>query len=265
VRLDGGDGRPPPDVQRVTLRFTYLDENLGSGNLVLEPREDGTYGAVGNILSTDGNWQVETIVRRRGRDDVRVGSRVMVASAESAGQPPSLEAIAVPDWLTPRRGLALGFMALGLALAFWISRSRAVHRRERLALYAASFAVAMIGGVLYTRAASAPTTPVDVQSLRSPFAPDSASLARGKQIYEQSCVSCHGVSGRGEGPLAPSLRPRPADFRAHMEAGHTDGELYNWLSKGVPGTAMPAFEGQLSEADRWHVINYIRGFAPQTQ
>jgi hypothetical protein len=50
-----------------------------------------------------------------------------------------------------------------------------------------------------------------------------------------------------------------------MAAGHTDGELYNWLSKGVPGTAMPGFEGQLSETDRWHVINYIRGFAPQTE
>jgi hypothetical protein len=50
-----------------------------------------------------------------------------------------------------------------------------------------------------------------------------------------------------------------------MAAGHTDGELFTWLSKGVPGTAMPPFEAQLSETDRWHVVNYIRGFAPSAE
>ncbi len=75
----------------------------------------------------------------------------------------------------------------------------------------------------------------------------------------------HGATGRGDGPLAASLRPRPADFRTHMEAGHTDGELYTWITKGVPGTAMPPFEGQLSEDERWHLVNYIRGFAPANE
>ena len=264
VRLEDGSGQPPPDLQRVSLRFTYLDQDLGSGNLVLERREDGSYGAASGNLSADGNWQIETVVRRRGREDARVGFRVNVASPEVAAQAPSLE-VPLPAAVWSRQLVAGGLMALGLGLAFWISRNRNVRRRERFGLYAACFAVAMLGGVLYSRADAAPPAPTDLAALRSPFAPDAASLAQGRAIYEQNCVSCHGPTGRGDGPLARNLRPRPADFRVHMAAGHTDGELFNWVTNGVPETAMPAYGGQLSEADRWHVINYIRGFAPQEE
>jgi hypothetical protein len=58
------------------------------------------------------------------------------------------------------------------------------------------------------------------------------------------------------------MNPRPADFRVHMAAGHTDGELFYWVSEGLRGTAMPAFRDLLSEEERWHVINFIRTFAP---
>jgi mono/diheme cytochrome c family protein len=72
---------------------------------------------------------------------------------------------------------------------------------------------------------------------------------------------CHGSDGRGDGPLASTLRPRPADLRVHMAMGHTDGQLFDFVTDGLPGTAMSAFGQRLSEVERWHVINYIRGFA----
>ena len=264
AQLDGAIA-PPNDVQRVQLRFTNLDDDLGASTLVLTPREDGTFAAVSTNLTVEGAWQVEVIVRRRGLDDVRTAFRTPIDSPDVAAQPPSLEAIPTPAALPPRQLVSMALMATGLALTFWISRTRDVRRRERASLYAASFAVAMIGGVLYARASLAPPLPQDVRSLRNPFPPDTASIARGRELYEQQCVSCHGLSGRGDGPLAASLRPRPADFRVHMAAGHTDGELFTWLSKGVPGTAMPPFEEQISETDRWHLVNYIRGFAPTTE
>jgi copper transport protein len=264
AHLDGNVA-PPNDVLRVSIRFTNLDDDLGASNLVLPVREDGSFGAISSNMTVDGTWQLELIVRRRGLDDVRTAFRAPINSPDVAAQPPSLEAIPTPATLPPRQLISMALMATGLALTFWISRTRDVRRRERASLYAASFAVAMIGGVLYARASLAPPLPLDARSLRNPFPPDTASIARGREIYEQQCVSCHGLSGRGDGPLAPSLRQRPADFRVHMAAGHTDGELFTWLSKGVPGTAMPPFEAQISEADRWHVVNYIRGFAPSTE
>jgi mono/diheme cytochrome c family protein len=256
---------PPNDVQRVTVRFTNLDDDLGASNLVLPRRDDGSYGAVSSNITVDGTWQLEVLVRRRGLDDARTAFRTPVTSPDIASQPPSLDAIPTPTSVPPRQLISMALMATGLALTFWISRTRDVRRRERATLYAASFAVAMIGGVLYARASIAPPLPQDLRSLKNPFPPDTASIARGREVYEANCITCHGPSGRGDGPLAASLRPRPADFRVHMAAGHTDGELFTWLSKGVPGTAMPPFEGQLSETDRWHAVNYIRGFAPSAE
>jgi mono/diheme cytochrome c family protein len=37
-------------------------------------------------------------------------------------------------------------------------------------------------------------------------------VADGRQLYEIYCRSCHGDSGRGDGPAAAELRPRPADL-----------------------------------------------------
>ncbi|MFN8632953.1 MAG: copper resistance protein CopC [Chloroflexota bacterium] len=261
----GGKIQPPNDVQRVQLRFTNLDDELGESALVLQPHEGGGYAATSTNMTTAGTWQVEIVVRRRGTDDVRTAFRMPISTPDEAAQPPSLNAIPNPTTLPPKQLISMALMATGLALTFWISRTRDVHRRERATLYAASFAVAMIGGVLYARATYTPPLPQDIRAMRNPFPPDTASIARGRGLYEQQCVSCHGLSGRGDGPLAASLRPRPADFRVHMAAGHTDGELFTWLSKGVPGTAMPPFEAQIPQDDRWHLINYIRGFAPTTE
>jgi mono/diheme cytochrome c family protein len=50
-----------------------------------------------------------------------------------------------------------------------------------------------------------------------------------------------------------------------MAAGHTDGQLYDWVTNGITGTAMPPHRDRLSEEDRWNVINYIRqAFGPGT-
>ena len=264
AELDGAIS-PPNEVQRLQLRFTNLDDDLGASMLVLQPREDGRYAATSTNLTVDGTWQMEVIIRRRGLDDVRTAFRAPITSPDAAAQPPSLDAIPNPAELPVRQIISMALMATGLALTFWISRTRDVRRRERASLYAASFAVAMIGGVLYARATTTPRLPQDIRSIRNPFPPDTASIARGRELYAAQCATCHGASGRGDGPLAASLRPRPADFRVHMEAGHTDGELFTWLSKGVPGTAMPPFEAQIPETDRWHLVNYIRGFAPTTE
>jgi mono/diheme cytochrome c family protein len=39
---------------------------------------------------------------------------------------------------------------------------------------------------------------------------------------------------------------------------HSDGQLFEWISNGFPGSVMPAFRESLSEDERWHIINYLR-------
>jgi high-affinity iron transporter len=83
------------------------------------------------------------------------------------------------------------------------------------------------------------------------------SLARGAQIYQGNCAGCHGTLGRGDGPQARGLDPKPAnlaDWVALREQSPLD--YFRRVSIGVVGTAMPAFEGRLSPEDRWAVALY---------
>src|SRR4029450_4315498 len=91
----------------------------------------------------------------------------------------------------------------------------------------------------------------------------------GKTIYEERCVQCHGLDGRGNGAAAPVLTPRPRDFAAAQfkvrttETGSlpTDDDLIRTITYGVPGTSMPGWQKFLSSADIVAVATYIKSFS----
>jgi cytochrome c oxidase cbb3-type subunit 2 len=90
-------------------------------------------------------------------------------------------------------------------------------------------------------------------------------IAHGKEVYERRCVGCHGVTGNGNGPAAPFMyRQRPRDFTAAVfkfrltrEPLPTDGDMLRTITRGVRGTAMPAWH-ELPINDRLAVIQYIK-------
>jgi copper transport protein len=264
VTLRDRAGRPVDDAERVDLRLTYLDDELGTRAVRAEPAQGGRYTVGGPYLTLDGRWQAEVVVRRPGRDDGRTAFRFAVADGLARPAPGAAEALLpLPELrLAPILGwLLLALVALLVADA---ARRGRLASRDGAVLLVGSLAVVALGLWLGTRP-GAPSIPggggATPSSRRNPFAPDAASLAAGRAVYEARCAACHGPRGAGDGPAATGLNPPPADFRIHMAAGHTDAQLFGWLSDGVPGTAMPAFAAQLGEAERWHVINYIRGFA----
>jgi high-affinity iron transporter len=86
---------------------------------------------------------------------------------------------------------------------------------------------------------------------------ETPSFARGAQIYREDCASCHGDLGRGDGPMAAGLDPKPtnlSDAAALSDASPLD--FYRRVTIGVVGTSMPAFEGRLSADDRWAAAAY---------
>jgi mono/diheme cytochrome c family protein len=91
----------------------------------------------------------------------------------------------------------------------------------------------------------------------------------GKAIYEERCVQCHGIDGRGNGAAAPVLMPRPRDFAAAQfklrttETGSlpTDDDLIRTTTYGVPGTSMPGWQKFLSTSDIAAVTAYIKSFS----
>jgi putative copper resistance protein D len=91
------------------------------------------------------------------------------------------------------------------------------------------------------------------------------SITRGLGLYREHCAGCHGVAGYGDGPAATGLPRRPADLTARHTADHTVGDIFWWLSHGIPGSGMPGFAGRLMEEDRWDLINAVRTLASVEQ
>ena len=91
---------------------------------------------------------------------------------------------------------------------------------------------------------------------------------RGEAVYVKRCQACHGERGDGQGPVAPFLDPRPRDFTTGVYklrttgSGEppTDDDLFRTVTRGMPGTAMPAW-ARLSAGERRVVIGYIKRFS----
>ncbi len=85
------------------------------------------------------------------------------------------------------------------------------------------------------------------------------SLARGAEVYRVQCAACHGAAGRGDGPKAKSVKgPPPADLAdPAVMGGVTPLDIYRKIMLGVAGTAMPSFEDDLPDSDRWAVTAYV--------
>jgi cytochrome c oxidase cbb3-type subunit 2/cytochrome c oxidase cbb3-type subunit I/II len=83
---------------------------------------------------------------------------------------------------------------------------------------------------------------------------ESTDLARGRTAYAANCASCHGPDGRGDGPAAESLRPRPANLAAHE---YSRARLTEVLWNGIPGTAMQAWRDQ-APADLAAMVAAVR-------
>lgn len=92
-------------------------------------------------------------------------------------------------------------------------------------------------------------------------------VERGKAIYDARCASCHGQQGKGDGPQAPFLSPRPASLISAATSVKSDAELLAVIANGKPRTAMPGWKTALSEDERRDVLAYIRSlvrFGPKS-
>jgi high-affinity iron transporter len=83
------------------------------------------------------------------------------------------------------------------------------------------------------------------------------SLSRGAEVYQANCANCHGSLGRGDGPLAAGLEPRPTNLTdASALQDQSPLDYFRRITIGVVGTAMPSFEARLPAEDRWAAALY---------
>jgi len=124
-------------------------------------------------------------------------------------------------------------------------------------------AVALVIG--YTVAPNIPTPPVPLTArfAQNPTPDTTETRLAGKALFAARCAVCHGPQGRGDGPAAFTLTPRPVNLQVHVPL-HAPGEIAYWIAEGIPGTGMPPWKTQLSETERWQIVRYLQALAAGT-
>lgn len=234
------------DVQRVRLRFQPPTSDLAPSEIDMEQAELTAYRAVGPFITKEGAWTVSVNVRRAGVDDVSADFPVNIEGPAATGQ--FSMPLASGGWLTVGAVLLVVFVLL---IAVWSPRLPELPAPVPRLLSVGTAALTVVGvGVLALSLVPGPE-----KTVGNPIASSPESIAIGRSLYEANCQKCHGADGRGDGPLADSLPVTPADFREHIPY-HQDDFFFLVISNGL-GTIMPSFQNQLTEDERWHLINFL--------
>ncbi|WP_456427313.1 c-type cytochrome [Rhodocaloribacter sp.] len=84
------------------------------------------------------------------------------------------------------------------------------------------------------------------------------------KLYASYCATCHGNEGRGNGPVAKALQPKPRNLvDPEFQKARSDEELFEVILEGKG--AMPGFKGQLNESQVHALVRYLRALAQKKE
>jgi mono/diheme cytochrome c family protein len=91
--------------------------------------------------------------------------------------------------------------------------------------------------------------------LQNPLPRTAAVMARGRTVYGNTCIVCHGPEGDGQGSIVP-LYPMPPTLHSAKVRGWPDGRIFHVISRGQ--NLMPSYASQIVPEDRWAVVHFVR-------
>ena len=113
--------------------------------------------------------------------------------------------------------------------------------------------------------------PAAAKAMQNPVRVTSEGNVTAKNLYEDNCARCHGDHGDGDGSDANLYKPKPASLAAaiggsnspSVGGGMTDGEIFWKITEGR--RPMPAFKKQLTDEQRWELVNFLRTLSEHPQ
>lgn len=101
--------------------------------------------------------------------------------------------------------------------------------------------------------------PEKYAKMTSPVKANPETLATGKELWIKHCQSCHGKSGKGDGPKAAQLKTLPEDMTKADIQKQSDGAFFYKTSEGRKD--MPSFKKKIPDQEEiWSIIAYVRTF-----
>jgi mono/diheme cytochrome c family protein len=102
--------------------------------------------------------------------------------------------------------------------------------------------------------------PAEYAGKTNPFEGQQAAIDTGKELYTVNCATCHGDSGKGDGPAGGSLDPKPANLV--QTAAETDPAYSHWvIAEGGAAAglspSMVAYKGILTDEQIWQIVAYM--------
>jgi mono/diheme cytochrome c family protein len=97
----------------------------------------------------------------------------------------------------------------------------------------------------------------------NPVPKTAQAIAQGQDLYKSECATCHGQRGQNDGPGAKKIAAEMkealllTDPRVHEQS---DGALFVKITEGRG--KMPSLEKDLTDDERWHIVHFVRTFAP---
>lgn len=98
----------------------------------------------------------------------------------------------------------------------------------------------------------------------NPLQPTTQNIAHGKDLYDNTCMPCHGMSGHGDGPVAHLLHAHgfdPKNLVTGVTKNLPDGYIYGYIRDG--GIHMPSYGDAMNSDERWDVVMYVRQLQSQ--
>jgi mono/diheme cytochrome c family protein len=102
--------------------------------------------------------------------------------------------------------------------------------------------------------------PIDPATVMTP---NPALMARGKAVFAQTCATCHGPEGRGDGPGGTGLNPKPRNFseKTAWKNGTRLEDIYKTLDEGIKGSSMVSYN-YLTKKDRMALAHVVQSLGP---
>ena len=154
--------------------------------------------------------------------------------------------------------VVLGFIAIAALFAFMIvpgQRYRA-YTADESSIVPVQGESGWLDPTDYPPARRIEIPPIDPATVMKPTP---KLLARGKALFTENCVACHGPTGHGDGPGGKGLNPPARDFTSPKgwQNGTRIEDIYRTLQEGIQGSAMVSYDF-LRRSDRMALVHYVQ-------